>query len=272
MRPKSRITAALLAIFFGTLGIHKLYLGRIGGFIFFMFLFVISVNMDFPITAFMGMVQGLMLFFMSNADFDKKYNRGFITDERNPLNMRRETQLKRNQQLPGQNKYTGSVNGGYSAQSLVKVNALKNSGIKKYKDFDLEEAIADFKSGIELIPKDPALHFNLACAYSLTESKALAFRHISLAVENGMKDTERILTHEDLAFIRIQPEFEAFKQSGYKRAPELKNANPEETVTSNSDQLDDTLLDKLKKLADLRERGVLSDIEFEFERKKVLRQ
>jgi TM2 domain-containing membrane protein YozV len=279
MKQKSRITAALLAIFLGIFGIHKLYLGRVGAFIGFMILFVVSIGGDFPITAFIGIIQGLILFFMSDADFDKKYNKGLIAERRGPLDVRREKQLERYQQLPGQ-KSIQNNNSTISAQSQVKAAAFKNSGIKKYKDFDLEDAIQDFKSGLELTPNDPALHFNIACAYSLVENKALTFKHLMLAVANGMKDVNRILTHEDLAYIRIQPEFESFRISGFKtinpaNTQEIKevvtNKLPDETESLTLPD-DETLLNKLNKLSELREKGVISEQEFEFERKKVMRQ
>lgn len=277
MQPKNKNIAGILAILFGSIGIHKLYLGRIGGFIGILVLLVISIQMDFPLVFFISIIQGLKLLFMSNADFDKKYNPGYISDRRGPLDIRREAQLKRYEQLPGQ-KSRQSTTKTSSAQSVVKATAYKNSGIKKYKDFDLQDAIQDFKSGLALTPNDPALHFNLACAYSLTEQKTLTFRHLALAVASGLKDVERILTHDDLAYIRIQPEYDAFRASGFRNIPGVKaDASKESQQVSEHSQLDnspldDSLLSKLKKLSELREMGAISEQEFDFERKKVLRQ
>lgn len=277
MHPKNKNIAALLAIFLGTIGLHKLYLGRIGGFIGILVLLVISIRMDFPLVFFISIIQGLKLFFMSNANFDKKYNPGYISDRRGPLDLRREAQLKRYEQLPGQ-KSRQSTAKTSSAQSIVKATAFKNSGIKKYKDFDLQDAIQDFKSGLALTPNDPALHFNIACAYSLTEQKTLTYRHLALAVASGLKDVERILTHDDLAYIRIQPEFDAFRASGFKNYPDVKadgSNEPQQASEQNhhdNTPLDDSLLSKLKKLSELREMGAISEQEFDFERKKVLRQ
>ena len=276
---KNKTVAGILAIFFGVFGIHKLYLGRTGQFIWFIILFIISINMDFPITAFLGIIQGLMLLFMPDTEFDKKYNRGFIAERRGPLVVRREEQLKRHHQLPGQHPAQNNKN-FKSAQSVVKANALKNSGIKKYKEFDLEDAIQDFKAGLELTPNDPALHFNIACAYSLTEKKDLAYKHIALSVANGLKETERILKHEDLAYIRIQPEFDAFRKNGFKQASSMAakestepgNQVPDTENEARPLELNDSLLSKLKKLAELRASGIISDDEFESERKKVMRQ
>jgi len=100
--------------------------------------------------------------------------------------------------------------------SAMKANPFKNSGIKKYKDYDLEGAIEDFSQGLSINPKDIALHFNIACAYSMTEVKDKAYYHLSKAVELGFKDFEKIKTKDDLAFVRIQPEFDEFEESGYK--------------------------------------------------------
>ncbi len=277
MKQKSRIVAAFLAMIFGMFGIHKLYLGRIGAFIGFMVLFVFSINMEFPITLFIGLMQGLILFFMSDAEFDKKYNKGLIAERRGPLDVRRERQLEKYHQLPGQTSKKNK-NTKISAQTQVKAAAFKNSGIKKYKDFDLNDAIKDFNEGLALTPNDPALHFNIACAYSLLENKELSYKHLMLAVANGMKDVDRILSHEDLAFVRIQPEFDAFRISGFKTYPfgDLQNSNFDDKSQTVNDPLlsinDDTLLNKLNKLSALRDKGVISDQEFEFERRKVMRQ
>jgi len=168
-----------------------------------------------------------------------------------------------------------------SPATALRANPYKNSGIKKYKDFDLDDAIADFKKGLEISPNDVALHFNISCAYSLTEKKSLAYHHLSKAVTLGLKDVERILSHDDLAFVRIQPEFETFRSGGFRVNPfaspvqeeplqpvqqEVHASMPEEK------EMDDTLLAQLNKLSELRKKGILSEDEFIFERKKVLRQ
>ena len=66
-------------------------------------------------------------------------------------------------------------------------------------------------TALKIDPKDVALHFNIAAAYSLTEDKDKGFYHLSEAVKYGFKDFEKITSHDDLAYLRIQPEFEEFK-------------------------------------------------------------
>jgi len=146
------------------------------------------------------------------------------------------------------------------------VNPYKQSGIKKYKDFDLEAAIEDFKKGLEIDPNDISLNFNIACAYSLTEQVDLAYQHLSKAVENGFKDFEKIKTHDDLAYVRIQPQFEEFETNGFRLIEQLQLDAPKEDLLS-----DDLLLSQLKRLAELKEKGLITEKEFDIEKRKLMR-
>ena len=158
-------------------------------------------------------------------------------------------------------------------------NPFKKTGISKYKDFDIDGAIEDFVKGLELDPSDMALHFNLAAAYSLTEQTEKGFHHLEKAVENGFKDFEKIKTHDDLAFLRIQEGFEAFQDNGYKSsggavatenhastAEEVRKEEPEVLIQ------DDILLSQLQKLSELRNKGLLSDKEYSLEKEKLMRR
>ncbi|MEY3420673.1 MAG: hypothetical protein RIR48_958 [Bacteroidota bacterium] len=272
MTPKNKLTAAMLAFFTGFMGGHKLYLGRTGGFIGFMILLIVSINVGIPISLIAGLMEGIKLLKMSEQDFDRKYNRGYVQVRRGPLEARREAQMQKYEQmLPSKNRSTGHNN----PVSSLRANPYKNSGIKKYKDFDLDDAIVDFKKGLELAPNDVSLHFNIACAYSLTEKKSLAYHHLSKAVQHGLKDVERILVHDDLAFVRIQPEFEHFRSSGFRTNPyktDIPDAQKEaEPVAVQEEEMDDKLLSQINKLSQLRKKGILSEEEFIFERKKILR-
>ena len=131
----------------------------------------------------------------------------------------------------------------------------------------LARAIDDFKKGLKIEPNDIALHFNLACAYSLLENKEEAFRHLDSAVKNGLKDYEKILNHDDLAFVRIQPEFDDFKNNQFQIETKKDEKVPEDT---NDQPMDDVLLAQLNRLMELRKKGVLTENEYVIERKKIL--
>ena len=146
--------------------------------------------------------------------------------------------------------------------AAIRKNPLKNSGLAKFKEYDYDGAIEDFEKALTISPDDNAIHFNLAAAYSLTENKEKAFQHLDKAVRLGFKHFDKIDNHDALAFLRIQPEYDDFKESGYRLA---KGAIKKKNVG-----LDAGLLEQLNRLQDLRERGVLTEAEFETQKGKLL--
>lgn len=65
---KNRISAALLALFLGGIGIHKFYLGQKGQGILYLVFFWTGLPMLISI------FEGIGLLLMSDANFSKKYN------------------------------------------------------------------------------------------------------------------------------------------------------------------------------------------------------
>lgn len=274
---KSRIFAAALAFIFGMFGAHKFYLEKGGQGVFYIMLFMMSINIfGMPITAFLGFMEAFRLLLMSDEQFDQQYNKGAkrqrqgrrvvqTRDRTATRDRRRATQS----QAPARRK---------SKNNFSKSNPFKKSGIEKYKDFDIEGAIADFEQGIAISPGDVALHWNIACAYALKEDKNKAFNHLEKAVQLGFNDFEKIQNHDDLAFLRIQPEFEGFKNAGYRmtgnrvRSTDRNAANAPRQEIKEEELTDDILLSQLNKLAELRKKGLLSEQEFVAERKKLLRR
>jgi len=64
---KSKLAAALFALFLGGLGIHKFYLGRIGwGIVYLLFCWTV-------IPSILGIIEGILLLVMSEHDFNRKY-------------------------------------------------------------------------------------------------------------------------------------------------------------------------------------------------------
>ena len=64
---KSKLAAALFALFLGGLGIHKFYLGKIGwGIVYLLFCWT-------AIPVIVSFVEGIMLLIMSEEDFNRKY-------------------------------------------------------------------------------------------------------------------------------------------------------------------------------------------------------
>ena len=271
MAQKNRITAAAISLFGGMVGAHKLYLGDMGGFTTFFFLLIFSINVfSMPLTFILGVFDAFKLLSMTDEQFNAKYNKGIVRPRNPVVDRRREEQMRRYENENVKRGYEQPV----QRRETVRSNPFKKSGLAKYKDFDLEGAIDDFKQGLDISPNDIALHFNLACAYSLTEKKDLSYKHISTAVSLGFNDFERIMTHDDLAFIRIQSDFDAFKNSGFRTTNSAgaasSSSNPSQEKQQQKPQ-DDVLLSQLSRLAELRKRGILSEEEFNIEKRKLMR-
>lgn len=261
---RNKTAAGLLALFGGWAGIHRFYLGQTGlGILYFMLMFV-------GVSFVLGLIDAVVFFGMSEEEFNRKYNAeaGMV-----PPIYHRRAQGAFPPPVERRGARFGSPVRNMKVPDKTVQNPHKVSGIKKYKDFDLDGAIEDFKKGLELEPKDIALHFNLACAYSLTEQVDLAYAHLDRAVALGFNDFEKIKTHDDLAFVRIQDRWDDFKQNGFQLKADPLPATPAPPPAPRIEvpAQDDALLTQLKRLADLRDRGLLSQQEFDMEKRKLTR-
>ncbi len=267
---RNKTAAGLFALFLGWAGVHRFYLGQVGLGVLYVFLTIFSFGI---VTGFLGLIDAIIFFNMNEDDFDAKYNaqQGMVPpiynrrlQQKGYPPMAQPRQSRRAQAPPKMKRGTGR-----SVQNPYKVN-----GIKKYKEFDLEGAIDDFSKGLEINPRDISLHFNLACAYSLTEQVDKAYIHLDRAVALGFTDFNKIKTHDDLAYVRIQERFDAFENNTYRlaisTAPE-NNEQKEEPISEEPAVQDDMLLAQLKRLSELRDRGLLSEQEFSIEKRKLTR-
>lgn len=265
---KNRITAAFLALFLGWFGIHRFYLNQPGYGVFYIILMFF-----FGVSFILGLIDALFFFLMSDEQFDLKYNR-----DPYPSNVR-----DRHKVNP--RDYRSKSRTSRLRKPILRRNPHKKEGIEKFRDFDYLGAIVSFNKGLEISPTDPALHFNIACAYSLVEQKKLAFEHLEMAVAYGFKDFEKIKTHDALAFLRVQPEFERFVADDYrleyvdniKRDADVSKANPANENNNNIEApkqdilQDDLLLSQIKRLQELKERGLISEREYLEEKAKIER-
>jgi TM2 domain-containing membrane protein YozV len=256
---KNKYVAAALAFFLGSFGVHKFYLRESGAGIFYIMLFVMT-SRYFPVSAFLGMIDGMRYLTMGEQEFNQKYNVRRGSEQM----QRRQPKWKKNRDYYDYAPPKTEKSKIPRSERSVRSNPFKKSGIKKYKEYDIEEAIIDFEKGLKLQPKDVTLHFNLACAYSLLENAEKAFFHISKCVEFGFNDYNKILNHDDLAYMRIQPEFDDFKKNEFKIV-EKKEEEKEQAIT------DELLLEKLQKLVEMRNRGIVTEADFKVEKEKILR-
>jgi len=250
---RSRILAAIMAFMGGSMGLHKFYLREVSGGIFYIFmLFMIVPAIKIPITTILGFIEGFKLLSMSDDQFDRKYNN---VPQNSPYRRR---QTRKAPAVPVSDR-----------SSRKRANPFIKSGDRLYKEYELEEAATDYAKALEISPDNKDVLFNMAAVQSLLENKESSLKHLDQLVKYGFKDFEKIQKHDDLAFLRIQPEFEAFKAAGYKLSTTAKKSQtpPEDDLLQN-----DALLSQLNKLVELRKKGLLSEQEFSVERKRLLRR
>ena len=278
---KNKNLAGFLSLLFGVFGVHRFYLEQRGRGIMHLVLAMLTITSGEPqmiaLSGLIAFIDCIVFWSMDRQRFDEKYNRKELAQryaaggteprsKRDKYREHRESRMERRRERYGnrRERRRGAVRAG----SVT--NPYKQSGIQKFKDFDYRGAVADFEKALEVDSTDLAVHFNLACAYSLTENAERAFHHLDRAVKLGFKDTDRIKTHDALAFLRIQPEFPAFERAGFQlpkdaQTPQLSAPAPD-LLSSTPD-----LLDQLQKLGDLRDRGLLTEEEFAAQKAKLLR-
>ena len=255
---------------FGSFGLHRFYLGQIGLGILYCILFATGIS------TLLGFIDFIAFLSMDNELFNVKYNRKYGYDNQyfdRDFDRRDRTYYRKQRgardhrdtydDYKEERRHATPHKKQEQQSKPVFSNPFKRSALQKYKEFDFEGAIQDFKKALQKTPNDIAVHFNLACAYSLTEQKDHAFFHLNRAVELGFVDFEKIKGHDALAYLRIQDEFENFAANGFRLTPVPKTK--EENIKAT-----DNLLEQLKKLGELRERGLLTEEEFTIQKKKLL--
>lgn len=305
---KNKNLAALLAFFGGIVGLHRFYLGQNGkGFL----MIILSIFTMGVLGSIIGVIDSIAFLSMSEEKFDFKYNnpdeivrrspryrsyerrpqtRSFSGNGSSPYRkdrrMDREEYRRKTGEKTSHNKRPKRKPVKNQRQrtrkirknDLKTINSLKSAGIEKFKDYDIEGSVRDFKKVLELDPHHVAAHFNLACAYSQLEQPQKTMHHIHMAVEAGFNDFERIKKHDKLAYARIQPEWEEFAKNGFifdvkeevRKEEEIQATEKKEPESVQQNEKPDELLEHLKTLKEQREKGIITEVEFEIERRKLM--
>jgi len=249
---KNRGVAILMAFFLGTFGVHKFYLSNPGAGIFYIMLLMFTRGLfGFGITTLLGFFDGIRLLMMSQREFDRAYNWRYMEKGYNERSTRQTTRRRRRERPATRTTRTAPPVSRRRRAPSIRENKFKKSGIKKFKEFNIEEALEDFKKAVEINPKDPDVYFNMACAYSLLEKTEQSLEHLGAAVALGMKDKELIHGHDALAYVRIQPEFEDFVENNYQYQK-----------SGNTKPRPEDVLEQLNRLKRLKDQGLITEKEY----------
>lgn len=214
----------------------------------------------------LGVFDAIRLNSMSTEQFDTKYNRRRGRRSVPPQNRQRQRASSNSRQEEIRMERQRSQNLKLSKKQ--RNNPFRKSADKKFQEYDLEGALEDYQKATEIAPADMDMHFNLACIYSLKEDKDRSFHHLEKAISMGFKNIDKINTKDELAYLRIQPEFETFVANGYTQTNKPNAMQPpKDDLLQN-----DVLLAQLNKLKEMRERGLLSDKEFAYEKERLTRK
>ena len=147
---------------------------------------------------------------------------------------------------------SSSTNAAPKHATSAEARRLIADGERKINNKDYDGAIQTLERVLEIQPFDPTTNFYLGGLYALKKDKIRAFKHISLAVEQGFKDFKAI----DSNFLRSQPEWKEFVRNGYK-LPEIKSSDDSDYIT------------KLERLGKLKTEGLITEEEYAEQKSKL---
>jgi len=243
---KKKRTAAFLALIFGVFGVHRFYLGeRMKGFLYlglFFMMFIATIEENAPFIFFpaiLGFVDAVLFFVKPKEEFDEKYNQKYLSNQDEPRTRRErlyESRMSRETTAPRRRRV-----------NVEPVNTFKESGMRKFDEYDVQGAIVDFRKALNADFKDSKVHFLMASCYSINEEPEKSLFHLDKAVDFGFIDFDTIHNSDALAFLRTHVRFEEFVKNSYQ----IPRYLPEEQGA-------------------LYEKGVLTPDEFQEQKQRLL--
>ncbi|MFK8006256.1 MAG: NINE protein [Saprospiraceae bacterium] len=268
---KKKRTASLLALLFGIVGIHRFYLGeRVKGFLhlgLFFMMMVATVEENAPfifIPAILGFIDAVLFFVKPTEEFDEKYNAKYLRDQPRPQSRRDRLYESRMAREPREHREPKR-----RRVNVEPVNSFKESGMRKFDEYDVQGAIIDFRKALNADFKDSKTHYLMACCYSINEEPEKSLFHLDKAVDFGYVDFETIHESDALAFLRTHVRFEEFVKNSYQ-IPRYLPEEQDQKLDLMEDEKATDLLDQIASLGALYEKGVLTPDEFQEQKQKLL--
>jgi TM2 domain-containing membrane protein YozV len=289
---RSRNVAIFLSLFLGWVGIQKYYIGSV-------FMGVLCSIFAFTsIPFFLGLLDVVRFALMTDDEFDAKYNTGPYPVHRTKYG----TIVFKKDEKPGNQSFRpfrdtvpSYTKPDWSRPEVSKgVSLSSNSNYRKgnelFEKYSIKEALIAYRAALKESPNEAEIYFKMACCNAILEQKKALFGNVQMAIRCGFSDWNQIRTNDELAYFRIQPEYDKINESNFTIWPEVaeeesdyidvstkvlppKNEDESKNVEINEGEPElstDEILVQLKELGDLHQKGVLSDTEFNMQRRKLL--
>jgi len=267
---KRKHVTTVLALTLGLYGIHRFYLGqKLKGILHFSlamfsgFLFFEEGAPLIMLPAIIGLMDAILFMVMPQEEFDNRYNFNRPKQERSTPQRRTRAYDPHRDEAPSAHEQRLYEERQWDEQPF------KRTGVAKFNRHDYSGAIKDFLRALKDTPNDPDLHFNLACCYSIEEETMMSLYHLDKAIENGYQKFDKIHRHSFLSYIRQQPQFQEFVDNDYQLVNYYEEV--EEALDEQPEGLElDGLIEQIKKLGELREKGILTEEEFREQKRRLL--
>ncbi len=280
-----RRMAIIFAITLGWVGTHRFTLGQWQWGLFHIFLFVVSMffagqvfGIDpspwLTLSAFVAYYHAWKWYKMSDEEFGEHFLER--VDVSTPVQGR---------YLAGTEVVHPKVLSSRSRSTLLA------SAKTAYETFDYQLAAERYEQALDLDLGDGESRVLAARCYALLEDAPAAYRHLAKAVALRASNLGLVASDPDFAWLRTQPDFALRRTAGFalvevpvsRSSTTYANSNHTSHEHNTADPSSSTLgppqlpppannlLDSLERLAQLRERGILNEVEFAREKERLLR-
>lgn len=124
-----------------------------------------------------------------------------------------------------------------------------------------DAAISKYEEALKYSDEAPKTNFKLAKLYSLTGDTDSSLKYLSASIDEGYSNYDRINKDEELNNLRETHQYKMFVDNKYK-LPIIEVVKERDTKPKKTDELE--------KLFALKEKGALTDEEFQIEKRKIL--
>lgn len=143
-----------------------------------------------------------------------------------------------------------------TTQEIFEVDRKNTEALELYKSGEYAAALKATEEILLISPNNPFALANAARICSFLEDYEGGFTYLQRAYESGHPSLNKVLQSPDFNSLKSLPEYAEFIRNGFKKPLNSSVAS---------------IANELEKLASLKERGVLTEEEFQIQKQKILK-